>query len=365
MAERATELLDALDPDQREVARRPFPDDDERRRWFYTPTDHGGLALTAMGSAQHRLVHRLVASGLSHPGYVTVATIMGLENVLDHAEGWVAGFGRERGRDPLEYRVTVFGEPGADGWAWRFGGHHVSLHFTVIDGEVVGATPCFLGADPASSPLLGPHPSRPLAGVEDLARELVHALDPEQRRRAVLSDVAPADIVGANRPTVRDGDLPLPLGAIWRGRFEGALGRRMDEIQAGAERSLGLTDEHLDAVRFTSEPRGVPVTALGDGQRDLLRALLDCYLGRLADDVADAQAARVAADLDALHFAWAGPIEAGRPHYYRIQGGSLLVEYDNTQRDANHVHSVWRDLRHDFGGDALADHHVTHHAGPP
>ena len=134
----------------------------ERRLWYYTPTDHGGLPLAAMGPIQHRNVHRLVATGLSTAGYVTVAVIMGLDNILDQLEGWSVDFGRERGRDPLLYYITIFGEPGGDApWGWRFGGHHVSLHYTIIGGEVVASTPNFLGADPAVSPLLGPHLHRP------------------------------------------------------------------------------------------------------------------------------------------------------------------------------------------------------------
>jgi hypothetical protein len=145
--------------------------DAERRRWFYTPTDHGGPPLRAQRPAQQQLALRLVATGLSTPGYVTVATILGLDNVLDQAEGFSVQWGRERGRDPGMYYLRVFGEPGGTGaWGWRFGGHHISLNNLVVDGAVRATTPCFLGADPARSPLLGPTPLRPLAGAEDLAR---------------------------------------------------------------------------------------------------------------------------------------------------------------------------------------------------
>ena len=181
MSEAAAGLLGSLDAEQRALASWPFPADDERRLWYYTPTDHGGLPMSAMRPAQQRHAMQLVSSGLSRAGYVTASTIIGLENVLDELEGWVAGFERERGRDPGLYYVRVFGVPDEHGtWAWRFGGHHVSINHTIVDGEVVGSSPCFLGADPASSPLLGPHPLRPLAGAEDLGRELVHIA----RRRA-------------------------------------------------------------------------------------------------------------------------------------------------------------------------------------
>ena len=115
---------------------------------------------------------------MSWPGYVTAATVVGLENVLDAAEGFAGRPGRERGRDPGLYYVRIFGEPDRGGtWGWRFGGHHVSVNHTIVDGDVASSTPCFLGANPASSPLLGPHLLRPLAGAEDLGRELVRSLD--------------------------------------------------------------------------------------------------------------------------------------------------------------------------------------------
>jgi hypothetical protein len=364
MSEAAAWLLGALDAEQRALASWPFPADDERRLWFYTPTDHGGLPLSAMRPTQQRRAMQFVSSGLSRAGYVTVSTIIGLDNVLDELEGWASVFERERGRDPGLYYVRVFGVPDEHGtWAWRFGGHHVSINHTIVDGEVVGSSPCFLGADPASSPLLGPHPLRPLAGAEDLARELVHSLDDAQRATAILSPVAPVDLVTANRPRVSEGDEPLPITDIWRRRFDGELGARMEETQRTAERKSGLRPEHLVAVRFTRAPKGIPVANLGPDQRQLLRALLDVYVHRIPDELADAEMEKYRADgdLDELSFAWAGGIEPGQPHYYRVQGRRLLAEYDNTQRGVNHVHAVWRDLESDFGDDALAQHYARHH----
>ncbi len=361
MAAAAGALLEGLDADQRERATWPV-EDDERRRWFYTPTDHGGLGLDEMDGVQQRLTHRLVATGLSTPGYVTMSTIMGLENVLDHTEGWVQHFGRPRGRDPQQYRIAVFGRPGAQGrWGWRFGGHHVSINVAIVDGTVVGTAPLFLGADPASSPLLGPHPLRPLAGAEDLGRELVRSLTDEQRPRAWLSTVAPTDLVTGNRSTLADGDRMLPLPAIWRGRLEEGLHRAMTRAQAQAEEVAGLGDEHLDALAFTRRPKGLAVGSLTDDQREVVVALLDVYLDRLPTEVADEEKGRALGDLDGLHFVWAGGLEPGEPHYYRLQGSELLIEYDNTQRDANHVHTVWRDLGNDFGGDAMAQHYTSGH----
>ncbi|MEM9615086.1 MAG: DUF3500 domain-containing protein [Actinomycetota bacterium] len=352
-------LLAGLDDAQRATATWPFPAEDERRRWYYTPTDHGGLPLHAMNVAQHRLVHRVLGELLSRPGYVTVAAILGLENVLDHLEGWRSDMDRDRGRDPLAYWVSVFGEPVPGGtWGWRFGGHHLSLHATIIDGEVVGRTPLFMGADPASAPLLGPHPHRPLGGVEDLGRELALSLDASQRSTAVLSAIAPPDLLGANRPAVGDGDRDLPLPEIWRGRLEGELLRAMAALGDNLNRGLGYDAEHAEALALTTRPKGLAATALQKDQREMLLALLGLYLNRLPEDVADEELAKVQASFDQLHFLWAGGLQPGEPHYYRIQGGPLLIEYDNAARQANHVHTVWRDLEADFGGDALARHYI-------
>ena len=362
MAERAAAWLASLDADQRADAAWPFPADDERRRWFYTPTDHGGLALGSMAPAQQALAHQLLASGLSTSGYVTAATIMGLENVLDAVEGWRSGFGSERGRDPGRYQFRVFGEPGAEAWSWRCGGHHVSVHATVAGGAVVNGTPCFFGADPASSPLLGPHPLRPLAGVEDVARELVRSLDDAQAAAAIVSPVPPVDIVSGNRTTLSEGDLPLPVRAIFRQEPDGDARLGFDAFQQALEDAVGLTPEHLEALRYTTDPTGLPAKDMPESAREMLRALLLLYVGRLPDAVADREAAKFAGDdIGDVSFAWAGATEPGRPHYYRVQGPRLLVEYDNTQRDANHVHSVWRDPEGDFGADVLAAHYEQRH----
>jgi len=364
MTEAAQAWLDALDDVQRAVAALGAPDRDitaeaERLRWFYTPTDHGGLTLHQQRPAQQRLAMALVASGLSTAAYVTVATIMGLENVLDHTEGFVTDFARERGRDPGLYYLRVFGRPGEAVWGWRFGGHHVSLNNLVVDGAVRATTPCFLGADPASSPLLGGAALRPLGAVEDLARELVRSLDAHAAARAVLGARAPSDIVGGNRPTIADGDRPLRLAQVWRGEFaDPVLQARLVAMSEGIEERTGMDAADHDALALTAAPKGVPAAMLDRAQRELLRALLDTYLGRIPEGLAPVHHD---AALDAVHLAWAGSTEPGTPHYYRLQGPRLLVEYDNTQRQVNHAHSVWRDPPSDFGLDSLAAHRATHH----
>ena len=369
MATAAVAWLDGLDPDQRRLALWPgspgtSEGDAERHRWFYTPTDHGGLTLRGMTGPQQRLALALLSTGVSRAGYVTVATIMGLENVLDLHEGFrMQVGGRERARDPEVYFLRVFGMPSANGtWSWRFGGHHVSINHLIVDGELCATTPCFLGADPAESSLLGAQFLRPLGAVEDLGRELVRSLDGELRREAVISPRAPLDLVSANRPQTQPGDTPRSLAEIWRDPFPTDVHEAVVARTRAEEARIGFGPEHLNLVRMPSFPNGVNAQRLSVEQKDLLRSLLDTYLGRMPDAIAEVEAAKYAgAGLHGLHFAWAGGLEKGDPHYYRIGGPRLMVEYDNAQNGVNHVHSVWRDPLGDFGFDVLGAHLRSHH----
>jgi hypothetical protein len=317
-----------------------------------------------MDPTQQRLAHRLVASGLSFPAYVTVATIMGLENVLDRREEWRSSYpGRaqpNRGRDPLLYFVSVFGEPGGANWGWRLGGHHVSVHYSVVGGRLASPTPLFFGSNPAEAQLVGPGVLRPLAGEEDLGRELLHSLDPEQASVAILTPVAPTDVVQANRPFVTESALPLSGRQLFNTSLSDAeLGSFFRADRQLPERA---PDEHLLAVRYESAPKGLAGQHMTAAQRQILAALVRQYVDRLPEDIADLYALLTADErLAATHFAWAGGRERRQPHYYRIQGPRLLVEYDNTQNDANHIHSVLRDPEGDFGADLLAQHYRHSH----
>ncbi|MFF4724138.1 DUF3500 domain-containing protein [Streptomyces mirabilis] len=330
----------------------------ERLRWYYTPTHHGGLAIREQTAYQQSLAMQLVATGLSEAGYATVATVMGLENILDQVEGWRVDWGRERGRDPGLYWLRIFGRPGDPVWAWRFGGHHISLNNLIVADRVVSTTPCFIGADPAKTPLLGGS-LHPLGGIEDQARHLARTLSAPQLRQALLHPSAVSDIVSGNRPRVRHGDTMMHMQDLWRGSFtDPALARLVDDIDRRAEEGSGYTEEDHARVAITVPPRGVSARDLDEEQRQGLRRLLSLYTGRAPEDLAKDHGAHYASDsvLDEVHFSWVGSLEAGQPHYYRLHGPSVLIEYDNTQRHANHAHSVWRDPASDFGLDVLAEH---------
>ena len=358
MAAIADDFLAALDRQGRGCAQLPFTDEDERTRWFYTPVLRAGLPLRDMDPAQQRLAHRLLALGLSAPGYVTASTIIGLENTLDAEEGFVRDWYEGRGRDPQMYYLSVFGDPGAPAWGWRFEGHHVSVHYTIVDGVIATPTPLFFGADPAESAMLGADVLRPLAGATDLAREVMHALDEEQRAAATLSPIAPPDIMLTNHSRIAEGLQPRPTFAMMDVGVTPERLRRDEE----ARRASGLTPELEDALVYRARPRGLAVAGMTIAQRDIVAELIGQYVGRLPDELAAIESARLGGDaIDAVHFGWAGELEPRRPHYYRLHGPRFLVEYDCVQRGANHIHSVWRDPEADFGRDVLARHYAASH----
>jgi len=357
MAEAAADLLAALSPEGRAAAGLDFSPEEERTRWFYTPNVRAGCPLRDMDPRSQRLAQRLLSLGLSWPGYVTASTIMGLENTLDAEEGFVVEWYEGRGRDPQMYYVSVFGEPGGATWGWRFEGHHVSVHYTIVDGVIATPTPLFFGADPAESPLHGAV-LRPLGSATDLAREIMHALDDEQRAAATISQVAPPDIVLTNHSRIEEGLKPRAT-SVMMGRTPTPERERRDAETLAAS---GFRDAHAEALRYREQPVGLPAARLTMPQRDILEELIRQYVGRLPDALAAIEWERLTGDvIDAVHFGWAGGMEPGEPHYYRLHAPRFLVEYDCVQRGANHVHSVWRDPQADFGRDVLARHYATAH----
>jgi hypothetical protein len=312
MAEAAGRFIGLLDAARRAAATIAF-DDPERVSWHYKPRPYPrrGLSLAEMDRNQAKAAHRLLARGLSPATYAQVVAIVGLEDLLDEREG-----GR-RGRHAGDYWVAIFGEPpgaGTEGepWGWRFEGHHVSVNITLApgSGDLVSATPCFLGANPAMIDVAGTAPVQPLVPEETLARRLLGSLDENQRREAVLPQDVPGDI---------------------------------------------LTGEEPRADPALAPPAGIAGADLGADQLGLLRELVVLYVGRAPEVVAGAELARLEEHLGEIHFAWVGDPEPGpgHPHYYRLHGPGFLVELDNAQNDANHVHSVWRDPAADFGARLL------------
>jgi hypothetical protein len=356
----AAGMLASLDAQQCRRASFPFESEGERRTWFYVPTDHGGLPLSDISAYHQKWVFQLLAGGLSAGGYATATLIMGAQPILNRLERWLAPGDDHRERIPSLYYVSIFGDPSTETWGWRFGGHHLSLNYT-IRGDAVSGTPNFFGVDPANTPLIGAYEFRPLAGLEDIARELVTSLDKSQRERAVISELAPVDIVTGNRPHVIPGARPPHLHELGRGETHEPERSQLIAMEARAMTAAGIREEHLAQLEWARTPKGLPSSALNPAQRNLLDLVLEQYLGRMPDEVADRVRERLSGFEQDLHFAWAGSLTVNKAHYYRIEGPRLLVEYDNFHRSGNHIHSVWRDPEDDFGEDMLAQHIAHDH----
>jgi hypothetical protein len=290
-------------------------------------------------------VYKVLETGLSSHAFGKVSAIRALEPFLDASEDYV----RTEVRDSLRYYVAVFGEPDDAGtWGWRFEGHHVSISHTIIDGRVVASTPLFFGSNPAEIRHGDLMVIKPLAEEEDAARTLMNSLDEDQQAVAILDGIAPIDMVVPNLAAVPDraspGDPAHPLKMF------------QDAFEALPED----TKERL--VYERAAPRGIPYFSLDAAQKAVMDDLLDVYVSRLPDDLATTERARVdEAGRENLYFAWAGSTVRRGPHYYRIQGPDLLIEYDCVQDDANHIHAVWRNPSADFGGDILRAHRSTGH----
>jgi hypothetical protein len=310
--------LAGLDEAQRTAATFPFVTP-ERFNWSYLPGPRQGLPIGDMRPEQRAACAAVVASAMSERTAGEVGAIMSLETVLGELERGAGRQGWMR-RDPDRYWFSIFGSPGqAAPWSLRIEGHHVSIHLAVAGDRVIGVTPSFLGANPAlvpSGPLAG---TRLLRGEEELARALLSELTSSERRAAVAGDVAPADIL------------------------------------TGTDR--------LAVLR--SVPVGIRHAALGTARQAALERLIRHYLSRLRSELEAVAWSRIVdAGLGDVTFAWAGPDAPGRGHYYAVRGPTFVIEYDNTQSGANHVHAVWRDLGNDWGDDMLAGHLGAAHSMP-
>lgn len=311
-------FLQALTPEQRKLVAYPFAGD-ERFNWHFVPRQRKGLALKQMTPAQRTMAMALIKTGLSQSGYDKATAIMAMENVLRIIEKRAD---TDTYRDPDNYAFTVFGDPATDAepWGWRVEGHHISLNFSSLTGQVLSVSPMFLGSNPGEVRVDVPQKGQQILRQEtELAFALLKTLTTEQRKQAVIAPVAYTEMVTGN------------------------------SRKASLERMDGLT-----LADMTTE------------QRTLFLNLLGVYMSRYRVTLAKQQMGRIEkAGLDQLRFAWAGDLTpdlgVGKGWYYRIHGPMLLIEYDNSQNNANHIHTIVRDLTNDFGEDLLKEHYAKQH----
>ncbi len=311
MGRAARNFLKGLDAEQKAKASFEFTDE-ERENWHFIPLDRKGLKLSELTPAQTHYAYALLASGLSQRGVLNATTIMSLEAILAEMENDPVK------RDTQKYYIAIFGEPSSKRetgvWGWRFEGHHLSLNYTVINGNVV-STPAFFGTNPAivkKGPRRG---TRPLGRMEDQARSLMNSLK-ESGKPVVISEKAPRDILSSQ-----------------------------------------------DRVAARPESQGVKAADMTAEQKKLLLAILREFAGNARQEISGPAMKEIAESVDNLQFAWAGGLAKGDPHYFRVVGGgAFMVEYANTQNDANHAHAVWRLFDGDFGRDVLKEHLDKEHA---
>jgi hypothetical protein len=311
MAALAGAFLETLSEAQRRQASWRF-EDAERFNWHYVPRERAGVPIQEMSAASKAALHELLRHALSETGYRKAVDVMSLEEPLGLIENHQRFY-----RHPENYSVTIFGTPGRLPWGWRIEGHHLSLNFTAVTEELFGVTPAFWGANPARVPDGYPMAGHRTLGREtDLSYELIRSLGEPERERAIIATGSLGNII--------------------------TVPGREEELR---------------------ERRGLPLAAMPDGLRNLALKLLETYAGNLRGDLAEAEVARVReAGFDAIHFAWGGPLEDGHANYWRLHGPITVIEYDNTQNNANHIHSIWHDLTRNWGRDLLREHYAHGHA---
>ena len=315
MGAAAQRFLDSLTEAQQAKATFEYMDG-ERMYWYYPPINRHGLALRDMDAHQRQLAMALLETGLTPRSYEQAKLIIEHEDILGPIE-------KEKGmvtfvRDTELYYFTIFGRPGPkDPWGWRLEGHHVSLHFSLWGDNIASVTPFFFGANPAEVRVPGPKQGlRILGDREDLAFQLMESLDAGQQQTAVIYDEAPLDIFTYNSTK----------------------------------------------VSFPFRPQGLAAAGMTGSQQETLMNLITEYVGQVRTDLAEQKLAAIKeGGLDHFHWAWAGPVSKEAPHYYRIHGGDFVVEFDNRQDGANHIHSVWRDIENDFAADVLREHLLLFH----
>jgi len=315
MASAASSFLVSLTAEQKTKATFQYMDG-ERVFWYYPPLNRHGLPLRDMDANQRKLAFAVLESGLTPESYEQAKLIIEHEDILGplEIELGIPTFVRDR----TLYYFTIFGQPGsADPWGWRVEGHHVSLHFSVWGDNVLSVTPFFFGVNPAEVRMGSvKNGLRILGDREDIALELMHSLDENQLTQAVIYDEAPSDIFSYNS----------------------------------------------SKVSFPFQTQGLATAKMTGTQKETMMALVTEYVGQVRTDVAEQKLAVMKNQgLDHLHLSWAGPVSKDAPHYYRIHGGNFVVEFDNRQDGANHIHSVWRDIENDFAIDVLREHLILYH----
>jgi len=315
MVAAAKNFLGSLDDAQRKQATYPLTDK-ERENWNFVPIARQGLPIKEMKTEQAALAVALLRTGLSSAGWSRANAIMQLEFVLKELESDKPVGKTGLHRDPTRYFVTIFGEPSdSKSWGWRFEGHHISCNFTVVDGKHVFYAPTFMGSNPAEVKQGPRKGERVLGEEEDLGLALINSLDANQKKTAIFADKALTEIVTKN-----------------------------------------------DKRTGPQKPDGIAAAQLTPPQREKLIGLIKVYLGRARPELAEETFAKIsAAGLDKVMFAWAGGLDRTQQTYYRIQGPTFLIEFDNSQGNGNHVHSVFRDFKGDFANDLLAEHYAKEH----
>ncbi|MFI5957657.1 DUF3500 domain-containing protein [Cryptosporangium sp. NPDC051539] len=335
----AMALCDHFDAGQRLRAVVPLGDAN-RTHWNFLPeSGRRGVALRDMNDVQRYLTHRLIAQCLSVSGYAQVVQVMSLEHVLRELNAPVFGHVAAHFRDPEGYFLTFFDQPQPDSdWGWRLVGHHLSLNFTVAGQDLIAATPLLLGAEPGR---LGPF--RILGHEEDLGFAVLKCLDGAQAATATIHPTPPPDFASRCVPVLGDEEWP--------------------DVHGVGRRDAGITDVDRKALRWVrGTPRGLARARMGAGQQQAFDHLVEAFVARLKPEQAGREMDRIrSAGHDDLHFVWAGSHRPDEPHYFRVEGPVTLIEFDNTEDGANHVHCVWRDPANDFGADILARHRAAQH----
>ncbi len=309
MTDAASRFLASLSDKQKEAALMDF-DDKQRVDWHFIPKKaRKGLKVGDMTDKQRRAAFSLLRAALSETGYTKARTVMDLEGLVHVLEG----DRRRWDRDPLKYYFTVFGQPDKKSkWGLSVEGHHLSLNFVIENNEVVSHTPAFYGTNPNVVVMdvgKGPAMNTYVLEREEInAFDLLHALNADQKAKAIIAAKSPRDI------------------------------RDAGSAQAPADEKVGL-----------------PASEMNEAQMHRLWYLIWSHAENMPKPIAEARMKEIAdAGMEKIHFAWAGADKPGVGHYYRVQGPTFLIEFCNTQPDAAgnpaaHPHSVWRDMRGDFG----------------